>query len=111
MASGLSEKKERLKSKMGYWWTAQTKEPQQRSDRVPSSSSSSVNYWSYCVVHIDMSLRMIEQVRDTVQLVQMCLSLLMKMKNLVSEPLSLVSVISEFLINQRIREYLVQRMR
>ena len=31
MASGLSEKKERLKKKMGYLWTAPAKEPEQRS--------------------------------------------------------------------------------
>lgn len=30
MASGLSERKDRFKKKMGYLWTAQTKEPEQR---------------------------------------------------------------------------------
>ena len=30
MASGLSERKDRFKKKMGYLWTAQAKEPEQR---------------------------------------------------------------------------------
>ena len=30
MATGLSEKKERLRQKMGYLWTTQAKEPEQK---------------------------------------------------------------------------------
>ena len=77
MATGLSDRKERLKKKMGYLWTAQTKEPEQKFVCEREN-----DHWVWCVA--GMPLRMTGQAGGTEQLILTCLSLLTRTKSWVS---------------------------